>query len=137
VAGSRANRNPPIPSRAPSFSRRSCGANSARITNTITNRGYSSRPAAWTEPRVFQRELRSLIRFNPKLTAIKQDDRGVTAIYEDANRPGRTQSACADGCLWTIPRTILSQIAVDPISRLPERLNPHAYCHQKQGAKCD
>ena len=63
--------------------------------------------------RAFQREVGSLIRFNSRVTAIRQDANGVTAAFEDTQRPGRMQTARADWCLCTIPLTILSQIEID------------------------
>jgi monoamine oxidase len=63
--------------------------------------------------RAFAREVGDLIRFNAKVTAIKQDGRGVTAVYEDTTDPGKPLRATADWCLCTIPLPILSQIDVN------------------------
>jgi monoamine oxidase len=63
--------------------------------------------------RAFAREVGNLVRFNAKITAIKQDGNGVTAVFEDTKRPGRAQTARADWCICTIPLTILSQIQMD------------------------
>lgn len=63
--------------------------------------------------RAFAREVGNLIRFNSKVTAIKQDGNGVTVAYEDTGRPGRAETARADWCLCTIPLTILTQIQMD------------------------
>jgi monoamine oxidase len=63
--------------------------------------------------RAFAREVGGLIRFNSKVTAIKQDGNGVAVNFEDRRLRGRTQTARADWCLCTIPLSILSQIGMD------------------------
>src|SRR5262249_21975163 len=63
--------------------------------------------------RGFQREVGSLVRFNSKVTAVKQDGTGVTVAFEDTKRAGRKETARADWCLCTIPLTVLSQIEID------------------------
>ncbi|MBV8185361.1 MAG: flavin monoamine oxidase family protein, partial [Hyphomicrobiales bacterium] len=63
--------------------------------------------------RAFAREVGDLIRFNAKVTAIRQDERGVTVTYEDTGDTGKTLTAAADWCLCTIPLSILSQIELD------------------------
>ena len=60
--------------------------------------------------RAFIREVNDLIRFNAKVTAIRQDTNGVTVVYEDTTDPGKPLRATADWCLCTIPLPILSQI---------------------------
>jgi monoamine oxidase len=61
----------------------------------------------------FGRELGTLIRYNARVTRIEQDERGVTAHYEDTGKPGATLKARADWCLCTIPLSILSQIPMN------------------------
>jgi monoamine oxidase len=77
--------------------------------------------------RAFQHEVGSLIRFNAKVTAIKQDSSGVTAIFEDTKRPGRVQTARADWCLCTIPLSILSQIEIDAGAPMKEAISAVPY----------
>jgi monoamine oxidase len=60
--------------------------------------------------RAFIREVNDLIRFNAKVTAIRQDTNGVTVVYEDTTDPGKPLRTTADWCLCTIPLPILSQI---------------------------
>jgi monoamine oxidase len=60
----------------------------------------------------FAKEVKDLITFNAKVTKIEQGDEGVTVTYEDATKPGATQTAKADWCVCTIPLTILSQIDI-------------------------
>ena len=61
----------------------------------------------------FARELGGAIRYRARVTRIEQDERGVTAYYEDAGRPGTSRSARADWCLCTIPLSILAQIPMN------------------------
>jgi monoamine oxidase len=62
--------------------------------------------------RAFAREVGDRIRFNAKVTAIRQDGRGVNVVYEDTSDPGKPLTATADWCLCTIPLSVLSQIEV-------------------------
>ena len=63
--------------------------------------------------RAFTRQVSDLIRFNAKVTAIRQDAGGVTVVYEDTGDPGKPLRATADWCLCTIPLPILSQIEIN------------------------
>jgi monoamine oxidase len=64
--------------------------------------------------KAFAREVGDLISFNAKVTAIEQDERGVTATYIDArDGSGTPMTASADWCLCTIPLSILSQISMN------------------------
>jgi len=60
----------------------------------------------------FERQVGHLVRLNSKVVAIHQDDKGVTATYEDTKTGGRAQ-ASADYCLCTIPLSVLSQIEIN------------------------
>ncbi|MBS0219310.1 MAG: flavin monoamine oxidase family protein [Proteobacteria bacterium] len=60
----------------------------------------------------FAKQVGELITYNAKVTRIEQNDKGVTAFYEDAKTPGAVQKASADWCVCTIPLTILSQIDI-------------------------
>jgi len=60
--------------------------------------------------RAFGRELDNLIRYNAKVTEIKQDDRGVTVAYRDTKAGAPSAIAQAQWCICTIPASILSQI---------------------------
>lgn len=57
----------------------------------------------------FFRQISKLVRLNTRVTAIAQDDKGVTATWEDA-KTGQKGTSSADYCVCTIPATILSQI---------------------------
>jgi monoamine oxidase len=61
----------------------------------------------------FGRELGTLIRYNAKVKSIHQDERGVTAVYEDTTSPGTTLTAQADWCVCTIPLPVLAQIPMN------------------------
>jgi monoamine oxidase len=61
----------------------------------------------------FGRELGPLIRYNAKVTEIRQDDQGVSVTYEDTRTPGTALRARADWCLCTIPLPILAQIPMN------------------------
>jgi monoamine oxidase len=61
----------------------------------------------------FGKELGPLIRYNAKVTDIRQDDHGVSVTFTDAQNSGAPQSARADWCLCTIPLPILAQIPMN------------------------
>jgi monoamine oxidase len=60
--------------------------------------------------RAFGKQLGNLIRYNAKVTDIKQDDGGVTVAYSHSKTGGPTQVAKAQWCICTIPASILGQI---------------------------
>ena len=61
----------------------------------------------------FGKELGPLIRYNAKVTDIRQDDHGVSVTFTDVQNSGAPQSARADWCLCTIPLPILAQIPMN------------------------
>jgi monoamine oxidase len=63
--------------------------------------------------RAIVREIGSLIRYNAKVTAIKQNGQRVTVTYVDARTGGAPMTASADWCLCTIPLSVLDQIDLD------------------------
>jgi monoamine oxidase len=77
--------------------------------------------------RAFAREVGDLIRFNAKETAIRQDARAVTVIYEDGTDPGKPLSAVADWCLCTIPLSILSEIEMNVGAPMQNAINAVPY----------
>ncbi len=60
----------------------------------------------------FEKQVGKLIRFNTKITEIKQDAKGVTVNYVDASTGGNPGTAAADWCVCTIPLTVLGQMPV-------------------------
>jgi monoamine oxidase len=61
----------------------------------------------------FAKEIGHLIRYNAKVTEVRQDQNRVTVTYADAVKGGRPATASADWCLCTIPLSVLSQIEMD------------------------
>ncbi len=61
--------------------------------------------------KAFARELDGVIQLNTKVTRIAQDDKGVTAYWEDV-ATGAAGQTRADWCVCTIPLPVLSQIEV-------------------------
>jgi monoamine oxidase len=60
------------------------------------------------------REVSHLIRFNAKVTEIRQDEKGVTVAYADPRQAGaETMTARADWCICAIPLSILSEIEMN------------------------
>jgi monoamine oxidase len=70
----------------------------------------------------FGRELKELIRYGAKVTAIRQDGHGVTVTYEDATAPGHALTASADWCVCTIPLSILGQLPMDVSPSMAEAI---------------
>ena len=74
----------------------------------------------------FQKQVGDLIRFNAKVTEIRQDETGVTVRYVDSKAGGAALTERADYCVCTIPLSVLSQIPMnvgaamsDAISAVP------------------
>jgi monoamine oxidase len=61
----------------------------------------------------FEKEVGYLIRYNAKVTSIRQDAHRVTVSYVDTKTGGTPQLAHADWCLCTIPLSVLSQIEMN------------------------
>ncbi|WJS99895.1 flavin monoamine oxidase family protein [Novosphingobium humi] len=60
----------------------------------------------------FERAVGHMVRKNSKVTAIHQDERGVTVTYKDT-KSGAAMKASADYCLCTIPLPVLAQIEMN------------------------
>jgi monoamine oxidase len=60
----------------------------------------------------FAREVGGLVRLGAKVTAIRQDDAGVSVVWQDTTTQAVEQTR-ADWCLCTIPLSILSQIEMN------------------------
>ena len=61
----------------------------------------------------FGRELGALIRYQARVTAIEQDERGVTVRFQDQTQGETPQTVRADWCLCTIPLPILAEIPMN------------------------
>jgi monoamine oxidase len=60
----------------------------------------------------FAKQLPGVIRYGAKVTAIRQDERGVAVTFADA-ASGGVEAARADWCVCTLPLSILSQIPIN------------------------
>jgi monoamine oxidase len=70
----------------------------------------------------FARELGPLIRYNAKVIDIRQDERGVSATFEDTGASTSRHTVSADWCVCTIPLSILSQIPMQVGAPLAEAI---------------
>jgi monoamine oxidase len=75
----------------------------------------------------FAKEVGDVIRYDAKVTAIQQDDHGVTVTWTDLNAPAAPQQAKADWCVCTIPLPILSQLPVDVGARMKAAIDAVPY----------
>jgi monoamine oxidase len=62
--------------------------------------------------RAFARQIGDIVTHNVRVTAIHQDQAGVTVTYEDHNQAGAVTQAKAAYCVCTIPLPVLSQLDV-------------------------
>ncbi len=73
-------------------------------------------------------QVADLVQFGSKVTAIDQNDRGVTVTYVDTHNPGAgTRQAKADWCVCTIPLSILSQLDVKVSSTMKAAIDAVPY----------
>lgn len=63
--------------------------------------------------KAIHRELGDIVRFDAKVVAIRQDERGARVAYEDLRAGGVVREVAADWVVCTIPLSILSQIDID------------------------
>ncbi|HTB02991.1 MAG TPA: flavin monoamine oxidase family protein [Bradyrhizobium sp.] len=77
--------------------------------------------------KAFAKEVGDLIRYDAKVTAIAQDDRGVTVTWTDLKSPATPQQAKADWCVCTIPLSILSQLAINVGARMKAAIDAVPY----------
>lgn len=77
--------------------------------------------------RAFSRELGELIEHNCKVTAIRQDDRGVTVSCQNSRDGSSVRALRADWCICTIPASILGQIEMNVGARLKDAVDSLAY----------
>jgi monoamine oxidase len=72
-------------------------------------------------------EVGHLIRYNAKVTEVRQDEKRATVTYVDAMKGSRPLTASADWCLCTIPLSVLSQIGMDVGSPMLDAINAVPY----------
>ncbi len=77
--------------------------------------------------KAFAKEVGDVIRTDAKVTAIAQDDRGVTVTWTDLKAPATPQLAKADWCICTIPLPILSQLPIDVGARMKAAIDAVPY----------
>ncbi|MBR0694176.1 flavin monoamine oxidase family protein [Bradyrhizobium lablabi] len=77
--------------------------------------------------KAFAREVGDVIRYNAKVTQIRQNGSGVTVSYVDTANPSAVQQATADWCICTIPLSILSQLAIDVSAPLRNAIDALPY----------
>jgi monoamine oxidase len=68
-----------------------------------------------------------MIKYNCKVTEVKQDANGVTVSYVDTQKGGAVQTATANWCINTIPATILSQVPMQIGAPLRNAINSLSY----------
>ncbi len=68
-----------------------------------------------------------MIKYNCKVTEVKQDASGVTVSYVDTQKGGAPQTAKANWCVNTIPTTILSQVPMQIGAPLKNAINSLSY----------
>jgi monoamine oxidase len=73
------------------------------------------------------RELKDIIRLNSKVTAIMQNDSGVTVTYEDTKKGSAAMTESADWCVCTIPLSVLSQIKKNVSPSMDAAINAVPY----------
>ncbi len=79
--------------RATTAASRGSGISRRRRSTTTSRRRCSSRSAAWTASQwPLYREVAPLVQFDAKVTAIDQDEHGVSVTYVDARRGGATDA---------------------------------------------
>jgi monoamine oxidase len=76
----------------------------------------------------FGRELAPLIRYNAKVIDIHQDERGVSATFEDTSAGSSRQTVKADWCICTIPLSILGQIPMNVGAPMAKAIAAVPYC---------
>lgn len=77
--------------------------------------------------RAFGRELDGVIHYNAKVIEIHQDEKGVTATYQDARHGGQARRMRADWCVCTIPASVLSQIPMNVGAPMQTAVNALSY----------
>jgi monoamine oxidase len=68
-----------------------------------------------------------MVKYNCKVTEVKQDANGVTVSYVDTQKGGAVQTATANWCINTIPTTILSQVPMQIGAPLKNAINSLSY----------
>lgn len=78
-------------------------------------------------PKAIGKTLTDIATLNAKVTAIHQDDKGVTVTFVDAQSGKHPRQVKADWCVCTLPLTILAQIDVQVSPEMTEAFNAIHY----------
>ena len=78
-------------------------------------------------PKAIGKTLKDITTLNAKVTAIQQDDKGVTVTYVDTRTGKGQRQVKADWCVCTLPLTILAQIDVQVTPEMQEAFNSVSY----------
>ncbi|MEP6483331.1 MAG: flavin monoamine oxidase family protein [Rudaea sp.] len=73
------------------------------------------------------RELKPAVKFDAKVTAIRQDEQGVTVRYVDSKRGGAPKAVRAAWCVCTIPLSILTTIDIDVGAKMRAAIQAPSY----------
>jgi monoamine oxidase len=76
--------------------------------------------------RAMTNEVQDLLQLRAKVTAIRQDNDGVSVTWQDT-ASGTTQQSRADWCLCTIPLSVLSQIEMNVAPAMTAAINAVPY----------
>ena len=103
-------------------------------TSTMAGRGYEMQMPLFQAAggmgmigRAFGKSLDGMIKYNCKVTSIRQDGKGVTATFIDSKKGGAAQTAHADWCICTIPASVLGQIEMNVGAPMKNAINSLAY----------
>jgi len=77
--------------------------------------------------KAFAREVGDLIRYNARVTEIRQTPRGVVVTYANTLNPTEVQQATVDWCICTIPLSILGQLKVEVGSAMKKAIDAVPY----------
>jgi monoamine oxidase len=80
-----------------------------------------------TTPKAIGKVLADITTLNAKVTAIHQDDKGVTVSYVDAKTGGGTRQVTGDWCVCTLPLPILTQIDVQVSQPMKDAISAVSY----------
>ncbi len=75
----------------------------------------------------FAKQLPGVIRLGAKVTSVRQDDSGVSILFEDLAAGGAHAEARADWCVCTLQLTILSQLPIDVSARVKAAIDAVPY----------
>ena len=78
-------------------------------------------------PKAIAKNLTDIITLNAKVTAIRQDAKGVTVTYVDARTGKEQRQATADWCVCALPLTVLSQLDVQVGSKMKAGMDAVPY----------